>query len=153
VRLSIVFLSLSVTFLVDRYQPPWDDSWKLDEKFFKQMEAWEKEHPESTFAKVIDNVNSAVLMCKSFLEFIPDSPFPARSLVHSLAYLLQLGTVRIVLPLGASSYQFICRQSLVQRRMYTILRCRCRPGSTPLRLLCEKERKGNFPLVPKRISL
>lgn len=91
------FLSLLVTLLIGRNQPPWDDNWELDEKFFKQMEAWERKHPESTFAKVIENVNRAMTMCKPFLEHILDSPFPARSLVQGLAHLLQLGTVRSIL--------------------------------------------------------
>jgi hypothetical protein len=105
VRLSNIFLNFLVTFLIDRYQPPWDEHWEFDEKFFKQMEEWEKAHSESTFANVIDNVNTAVSMHKPFLVFIPDSPFPARSLVHGLAFLLQLGTVRKFLsPLATSSY-------------------------------------------------
>jgi len=59
------------------------------------MEAWEREHPESTFTKVMENVNSAVSASRPFLEFIPDSPFPARSVIHGLANLLQLGAVCI----------------------------------------------------------
>jgi hypothetical protein len=100
VRLLNLFINLSITLLIGRYQPPWDENWELDDKFFKQMEEWEKKHPESTFAKVIANVNSAVTMSQPFLGCIPDSPFPARSLVQGLACLLQLGMVRTILILA-----------------------------------------------------
>ena len=60
------------------------------------MEAWEREHPESTFAKVMEKVNDVIKMGKPFVELIPDSPFPARSVVQGLAYLLQLGTMRMI---------------------------------------------------------
>jgi len=61
------------------------------------MEEWERDHPESTFTKVIENVENVIKTGKPFLEVIPDSPFPARSVVHGLALLLQLGAVRIIL--------------------------------------------------------
>lgn len=61
------------------------------------MEAWEKDYPESTFAKVMESVNNAISTSKPFLECIPDSPFPARSVILGLAHLLQLGAVRIFL--------------------------------------------------------
>ena len=96
-RLGNLFTCPSITHLIGRYQPPWDENWDLDDKFFTQMEEWEKDHPESTFAKVMENVNSAVSTCRPFLECIPDSPFPARSVILGLANLLQLGTVRILI--------------------------------------------------------
>ena len=83
--------------LIGRNQPPWDDDWQLDSKFFTQMEAWDAAHPESTLTKVLKRVNGAVTSCQPFIGCIPDSPFPARSLVQGLAYLLQLGSVRELL--------------------------------------------------------
>ena len=56
------------------------------------MEQWERDNPESTFAKVMENVNNVVKKGQPFLELIPDLPFPARSVVLGLAHLLQLGT-------------------------------------------------------------
>ena len=88
----------------------------LDDKFFRQMEAWETEHPESTFAKVIEKVNSAVTMCQPFLGHIPDPPFPARSLIQGLAYLLQLGTVRAVLILAIKFILQICMQTITSAK-------------------------------------
>ena len=51
--------------------------------FFTQMEEWERDHPESTFAKVIEKVDNVIKTGKPFLEVIPDSPFPARSTLTS----------------------------------------------------------------------
>ena len=99
-HISFFYQSFGLTLLIGRYQPPWDENWELDAKFFKQMEEWEGDHPESTFAKVIENVDNVIKMGKPFLELIPDAPFPARSVVLGLAHLLQLGKVRInLLPL------------------------------------------------------
>ena len=94
---TIVFLILVMNLLIGRNQPPWDDTWQLDSKFFTQMEEWDTAHPESTLTKVLEKVNGAVTSCQPFIGYIPDSPFPARSLVQGLAYLLQLGSVRQVL--------------------------------------------------------
>jgi len=96
VSLFNLFINLSTTRLIGRYQPPWDENWELDHKFFTQMEEWERDHPESTFAKVIEKVDNVIKTGKPFLEVIPDSPFPARSIILGLAHLLQLGTVRII---------------------------------------------------------
>ena len=47
-------------------------------KFFTQMEEWERDHPQSTFAKVnaTRNANSAISTSQPFLECV--SPFPPR---------------------------------------------------------------------------
>ena len=44
----------------------------------------------------MDNLNSVIEQGKLFLEVIPDSPFPAPSVVLGLAHLLQLGTVHMM---------------------------------------------------------
>ena len=101
--------------LIGRNQPPWDDNWQLDHKFFTQMEAWDTTHPESTLAKVLEKVNSAVTLCQPFIGQIPDSPFPARSLVQGLAYLLQLGSVRQVL-ISSIDHVTICLQTIASAK-------------------------------------
>ena len=117
VRFFNVFITYLIPLLIGRNQPPWDESWVLDDKFFEQMEAWETEHPESTFAKVIEKVNSAVTICQPFLGHIPDSPFPARSLIQGLAYLLQLGMVRAVLILAIDCIILpICMQTITSAK-------------------------------------
>jgi len=80
-------------------QLPWNENWKLDEQFFKDMKSWKQNHPDSTFFSVMEKVNNAVTMGQSFIEIIPDEPFPAGSLVKGWAYLLQLGVVRTIIPL------------------------------------------------------
>jgi hypothetical protein len=48
-------------------------------------------------------VNKVIEMGEPFLVHIPDSPFPARSLVHGLALLLQLGKVRVSSLIGSKN--------------------------------------------------
>jgi hypothetical protein len=81
--------------LIGRNQLPWDENWKLDEKFFQDLESWKEQHPDSTLLKVMETVNTAVTQGKNFIDFIPDAPFPARSLVKGLGYLLSLGVVSV----------------------------------------------------------
>lgn len=79
--------------LIGRNQLPWNDNWKLDETFIKNMKTWRERHPDSTLLKVMGEVNDAVTQRKDFLDLIPDAPFPARSLVKGLGHLLALGVV------------------------------------------------------------
>jgi hypothetical protein len=81
--------------LIGRNQLPWDENWKLDEKFFRDLESWKEQNPDSTLLKVMETVNTAVTQGKNFIGFIPDAPFPARSLVKGLGYLLSLGVVSL----------------------------------------------------------
>ncbi|KZP18420.1 hypothetical protein FIBSPDRAFT_1046139 [Athelia psychrophila] len=74
-----------------RTQPSSWPSWELDPAFFQAMSRWTMEHPESSLDKVMDNVCSAIENSDSVMQFIPDSPFPARSLVTALVHLLRLG--------------------------------------------------------------
>jgi len=76
-----------------RSQLPWDENWKLDEKFFTDMEAWRDQHPDSNLLKVMEKINDAVTKNLPFAELVPDRPFPARGLVKALAHLLTLGVV------------------------------------------------------------
>ncbi|KZP31458.1 hypothetical protein FIBSPDRAFT_1037451 [Athelia psychrophila] len=71
-------------------KPPWP-SWDLDPKFFQAMSQWTMDNPESSLDRVLDNVCTALEKSDSVMQFIPDSPFPARSLVTALVYLLRLG--------------------------------------------------------------
>jgi hypothetical protein len=78
---------------IGRNQLRVEEDWKLDRKFFKDLESWKEQHPDSTLLKVMERVNDAVTKGKNFMDFIPDAPFPARSLVKGLGYLLSLGVV------------------------------------------------------------
>lgn len=73
--------------------PPWD-SWELNPKFFNAMSHWTVSHPETTLDRVLDNICDGIDNGKDLVDLIPDSPFPARSLVKALGYLVKFGTVR-----------------------------------------------------------
>ena len=72
--------------------PPWG-SWTLNEEFLGSMCRWTVDHPQSSLSKVLDKVVAAVLASKDITSFIPDDPFPAKTLVEALFSLLRLGTV------------------------------------------------------------
>jgi len=95
-----------------RSQLPWDENWKLDEKFFTDMHGWKDRHPDSTMLKVMERINDAVAKNLPFAELVPDTPFPARGLVKALAHLLALG---VVCPLFFYCLQrylmFLCKES------------------------------------------
>jgi hypothetical protein len=76
-------------------QAPWN-SWSLDEEFFGSLSRWTLERPQDTLTQVLDKVSDALETTKSVRAVIPDSPFPARSLVEALLSLLKLGIVRIM---------------------------------------------------------
>jgi len=73
--------------------PPWDEDWKLDEEFFKDLVDWDNQHRESTFLRVVEKIKDATITCKPFMELIPYEPFPARALVLALSHFLHLGVV------------------------------------------------------------
>jgi len=57
------------------------------------MSHWTVDHPETTLDRVLDNIQVGIDNGKDIVDLIPDSPFPARSLVKGLAYLVKLGIV------------------------------------------------------------
>lgn len=73
---------------------PWN-TWALDEEFFAALSCWTIANPETGIDRVLDKVCIAIEANRDFIECIPDSPFPARSLVKALCQLLKVGTVRI----------------------------------------------------------
>ena len=87
-----------------KISPPLDEDWKLDEEFLKDLANWDNLHRESTFLSVVERISDAMVTCKPFLGFIPDAPFPARTLVVALSHLLQLS---VVCSYYLSSSQFI----------------------------------------------
>jgi hypothetical protein len=69
------------------------ESWELDPEFFKAMSRWTIKHPETTLDRVLDDICVGIDKGKDLVELIPDAPFPARSLVKALGYLIKLGAV------------------------------------------------------------
>src|SRR5258705_13511489 len=104
------------------------------------MEEWERDHPESTFAKVIEMVDNVIKTGKPFLEVILDSPFPARSIVLGLAHLLQLGTVRIIsIPFVFQALMTVYKGNCIcEKRSVRIHDASCRLGSILSKLHSEQ---------------
>jgi hypothetical protein len=77
-----------------RLAPPWQ-GWEPDSDFLFKLHKWNIAHKDDKLPAVLAKVNS-VLESKPLevaLEFIPDNPFPAKSLVKAIVSLIQLGTV------------------------------------------------------------
>jgi hypothetical protein len=77
-----------------RFRRHGDEGWKLDEDFFRDMACWDKQHQDSTFLKVMETVQDAMITCKPFMKLIPNTPFPAHALVLALSHFLHFGVVR-----------------------------------------------------------
>ncbi|KAG6915119.1 hypothetical protein DXG01_013199 [Tephrocybe rancida] len=65
--------------------------WVLNAEFLNALSGWDRDHPQNTLDRVLSKVSSAIDKGQPFIGLIPDAPFPAQSLVRSLAHLLQLG--------------------------------------------------------------
>lgn len=74
--------------------PPWN-SWSLDEQFFDSLCRWTKDNPGNSLTHVLDKLNDGIDASRDLRGVIPDNPFPARSLIEALLYLLKLGVVRL----------------------------------------------------------
>jgi hypothetical protein len=85
------------SFRVDPEQPepsllPWD-SWELDPKFFKALSQWTIDNPDTMLDHILDKTCVAIDHGRDFLELVPDTPFPVRSLLKALCHVVQLGVV------------------------------------------------------------
>ena len=77
-----------------RLAPPWQ-GWNPDQQFLHKLHEWDKKHKDDKLPVILAKVNN-VLELDSFqaaMEFIPDNPFPAKSLVKAMISLFQLGSV------------------------------------------------------------
>ncbi|KAG6915376.1 hypothetical protein DXG01_011777 [Tephrocybe rancida] len=70
--------------------PPWED-WELDAAFLSALNEWNIKNPESNLERVLGTASVAIDQAKDIMDVIPDSPFPARSLVRALLQLVKLG--------------------------------------------------------------
>jgi hypothetical protein len=57
------------------------------------LSRWTLDHPESSIDHVLKNISDGIDNGMELLQFIPDSPFPARGLIGALAHLVKLGAV------------------------------------------------------------
>jgi hypothetical protein len=77
--------------------PPWG-TWSLDAQFLADLNTWTAEHPaKNNLRTVLKAISNAIDRSEDWLECIPDSPFPAESLLAALAALLNFGVVSLVL--------------------------------------------------------
>lgn len=72
--------------------PGWDD-WKPEAQFLADLNQWNRQNKDNKLSDVLGKINSAIEDSKPFIDFIPNSPFPAGTLVKALASLIQLGAV------------------------------------------------------------
>jgi hypothetical protein len=92
-------LVLTRTYLISskdqsRLAPPWQ-GWEPDPDFLYKLHKWNVAHKHDKLPAVLTKVNN-VLESKPLqaaLEFIPNSPFPAKSLVKAMMSLFLLGSV------------------------------------------------------------
>jgi hypothetical protein len=69
------------------------NAWALDKKFSADLDEWFEKYPDDKLGTVLDKVCKAIKTGKDFMNLIPDSPFPARSLIQGLAAVVKLGNV------------------------------------------------------------
>ena len=77
-----------------RLAPPWQ-KWEPDSNFLNDLQKWNSTHKNDKLPAVLAKVNSVLdsSPLQAALEFIPDTPFPAKSLVKAMVSLFQLGSV------------------------------------------------------------
>jgi hypothetical protein len=81
--------------------PPWE-RWEPDPDFLYKLHKWNIDNKDETPPSILKKINSALTkintvleskLLEAALEFIPDNPFPAKSLVKALINLFLLGSV------------------------------------------------------------
>ena len=91
-----------------RLAPTWE-RWEPDSKFLNDLQKWNIANEKSKLPAVLEKVNS-VLESKPLqaaLEFIPDSPFPAKALVKTMVSLFLLGSVSDVSSQIPTTYPYL----------------------------------------------
>ena len=77
-----------------RLAPPWK-RWEPDSNFLNDLQKWNNTHKNDKLPAILAKVNN-ILESKPLqaaLGFIPDIPFPAKSLVKAMVGLFLLGSV------------------------------------------------------------
>jgi hypothetical protein len=90
---EITDVNTDLIFRTDPLPAPAWDPWEIDAEFVKTLSRWNEDHPEHTLERVFAKINTGLENAQPLLQLIPDSPFPARSLVTALAHLVNLGLV------------------------------------------------------------
>ena len=71
---------------------PWE-KWEFNKEFFESLSNYRKDHPETSFSHILDNICYTVENGKDLFEAIPDGPIPIRGFVKAIGCLLKLGVV------------------------------------------------------------
>jgi hypothetical protein len=91
---------------------PWVE-WQVDNEFLKKLHEWNVHEPQSTVASVMKKMQEKLIkfadlaeseVVKDLMEFIPNDPFPAGTLVKALINVLVIGVVRSSVRLIVLSY-------------------------------------------------
>jgi hypothetical protein len=72
------------------------DLWNIDGDAITQLREWGTAHGDSNWLKLAETIDRSLQSktLDTLKDFIPDSPFPAKTLVNALLNLVQLGLVR-----------------------------------------------------------
>jgi hypothetical protein len=81
--------------------PDWQ-AWKIDGDAISELRVWGAGHGNSNWRKLADKIDQSLKSdtFKAVQDFIPDSPFPAKTLVKALLSIVKLGIVRYLLQFG-----------------------------------------------------
>ena len=99
--------------------PEWD-VWNIDGDAIAQLRKWGNDREGSKWIKLAEIIDRSLKAktLDTLKDFIPDSPFPARTLVKALLNLVELGIVRHfhgLIPSADTSNQSI---PLIQKKVY-----------------------------------
>jgi hypothetical protein len=82
-------------------EAPWE-KWEVDNEFLQALQKWNASKPESSLDEVMKKVQEKLSkvadlaeseMAKAAMEHIPNSPFPAGTLVKGLVSVMVIGVV------------------------------------------------------------
>jgi hypothetical protein len=75
--------------------PDWQ-AWNIDGDAITQLCEWGSAHGNSNWRELAEKIDQSLnsKLINTLKAFIPDTPFPAKSLVNVLLGLVQLGIVR-----------------------------------------------------------
>jgi hypothetical protein len=81
--------------------PDWQ-AWNIDGNAISELRVWGDGRGNSNWRKLADRIDHSLKSetLKAVQDFIPDSPFPAKTLVKALLSIVQLGIVRYISQFG-----------------------------------------------------
>ena len=94
-RLSVLNLIHRLTATQTNPTIEWKD-WNIDGNAITELRAWGAAHENSNWIKLAETIDQSLKSktLDALKAFIPDTPFPAKTLVEALLNLVELGIVR-----------------------------------------------------------